>query len=401
MKKLFTILTITLTLCYELASSQDIKRNDSISTDYKRSSLYTLMITDPSRDYEKDITTYFSEKLITDKYNNHNLEQRFIKSGYVKNQLDNIVQYINNNKLANQLVAKWFNRSAKGGFNTKLLQERGFYDANALDIKIAQNSAKGMALLEDAGQELISNTFILVNDSKYTNKEEVASKAKSIFSALSSQLGVSTYTAQLTDIGLTTLGKGFIVSTNSYLFKLVWDKATEARFYNELYATDENIIPEKKAAFDNATFFALEYIGTDKSSADVQSTAFTTKTNGELIGRATVKSINNVTSKLQATYDIFKTKTPIYTAEPLTAKIGLKEGLTEKTKFQVLEKQIDESGITKYVQVGIVKVNSKYPIWDNRFEAEEENANQTVDKTYFKAISGKEFFPGQLLRQVK
>lgn len=401
MKKTFTILTITLTLCYQIASSQDIKKRDSITTNYERNSLYTLMVTNPSRDYEKDITTYFAEKLITDKYNNHNLKKRFIETNYDKDQLDNIVNYINNNKLANQLVAKWYNRSAKGGFNTQLLQERGFYNANSLDIKVAQNSASGLALLKNAGIKLIDNTFILVNDSKYTNKEVVASQAKSIFGALASQYGVSAINTELTNTALTTLGKGFIVSTTSYLFKLVWDEETQARFYNELYATDKEITPEKKAAFDNATFFALDYIGSDKSSADVQSTSFTKKTNGELIGRATIKSIDNVISKLQATYDVFKTKTPVYTTEPLTAKIGLKEGLTPKTKFQVLEKQIDEKGITKYVQVGLVKVDTKYPIWDNRFEAEEENANQTVDKTYFKAISGKEFFPGQLLRQVK
>lgn len=401
MKKTFTILTITLTLCYQIASSQDIKKRDSITTNYERNSLYTLMVTNPSRDYEKDITTYFAEKLITDKYNNHNLKKRFIETNYDKDQLDNIVNYINNNKLANQLVAKWYSRSAKGGFNTQLLQERGFYNANSLDIKVAQNSASGLALLKNAGIKLIDNTFILVNDSKYTNKEVVASQAKSIFGALASQYGVSAINTELTNTALTTLGKGFIVSTTSYLFKLVWDEETQARFYNELYATDKEITPEKKAAFDNATFFALDYIGSDKSSADVQSTSFTKKTNGELIGRATIKSIDNVISKLQATYDVFKTKTPVYTTEPLTAKIGLKEGLTPKTKFQVLEKQIDEKGITKYVQVGLVKVDTKYPIWDNRFEAEEENANQTVDKTYFKAISGKEFFPGQLLRQVK
>jgi hypothetical protein len=377
-----------------------VKNSKTIDTDYKRSSIYTLMVTNPSRNYESDIKEYFETKLVPEKYNNHNLDKRFISASLQKSELDNIVQFLNDNKIAHQLIAKWYGRTAKGGFNMNLIKERGFYDASVLDIKKAQNSAQGISLLADAGQELIGNTFILVNDSKYTNKEEVASVAKSFLSSFTSQMGIS-IGSELTKIGLDTFGKGFVVSTNSHLFKLVWDEETQARFYNELYKSDDEITPELKAAFDNCNFFWLDYIGTDKSYADVQSTSYTTKSNGELIGRATVKSIDNVITRLQAEYDVFKTKTPIYTSDPITAKIGLKEGLTKKTKFEILEKQLDKDGKTSYVRVGLAKVDTKYPIWDNQFGADTDNPNQQTDKTYFKAISGKEFYPGQLLRQIK
>ncbi len=254
---------------------------------------------------------------------------------------------------------------------------------------------------------MIGNTFILVNDSKYTNKEVVAKKANSFLNALTAVAGNS-FASEALKLGVTVAGKGFIVSTSSHLFKLVWDAKTQQRFYDELYFDASEITPankaeieRKKAAFDNADFFALDYIGTDKSLADVQSTALTSKTNGELIGRATIKSIDNVISKLQAQYDVFKTKTPIFEGNPLSAKIGLKEGLTDKTKFEVLEKQLAEDGTTSYVKVGLVKVDTKYGIWDNRYGADEENKSQETDRTYFKPISGSEFFPGQLLKQVK
>ena len=61
----------------------------------------------------------------------------------------------------------------------------------------------------------------------------------------------------------------------------------------------------------------------------------------------------------------------------------------------------DENGKTQYVKVGVVKVDSKYPIWDNTYGAQEENPNSTVDRTYFKKVSGKDFFPGMLLVQKK
>ncbi len=394
------LIACILSICQYGQAQEVVKNSKEINTDYNRSSLYTLMVTNASRNYESNIKEYFETKLVPDKYNNHNLNQRFINSSYQKSELDNIVQFLNDNKIAHQLIAKWYGRSAKGGFNMNLIKERGFYDASVLDIKTAQNSVKGLALLAQAGEDLIGNTFILVNDSKYTNKQEVAQTAKSILSSFTSQMGIS-IGSELTSLGLDTFGKGFVVATHSHLFKLVWDKETQARFYNELYKTDSEITPELKAAFDNANFFYLDYIGTDKSWADVQSTSYTTKSNGELIGNATIKSIDNVISKLQAEYDIFKTKTPIYSTEPITAKIGLKEGLTKKTLFEVLEKQIDDKGVTSFVQVGTVKVDTKFPIWDNRYGADEENKNQDVDKTHFKKVSGKDFYPGQLLRQIK
>ncbi len=391
------------------AEGQEIVKNSNeIDTNYKRSSLYTLMITDASREYESDIKSYFLDKVLPEKYNNHNLENRTINRAGKKIELDNIVNFLNTEKIAHKLIAKWFNRKEDGSFDMSLIRERGFYDASVLDINTAKNTTRGLAQLADAGEELIGNTFILVNDSRYTNKEEVAGYAKSFLGSLTSQLGVSvgSYAADLT---LTTFGKGFVVSTNSHLFKLVWDKEIESRFYNELYfdnseqykrLTKEQKLA-KKNAFDNADFFALEYIGTDKSSADVQSSGFTTKTNSELIGRATVKSIDNVITKLQYSYDVFKTKTPIYTDSPLTAKIGLKEGLTKKTKFEVLEQQQMEDGSLAFVPVGIIKVDTKYPIWDNRYGADEENPNQETDRTHFKVVKGNDFMIGSLIRQIK
>jgi hypothetical protein len=382
------------------------KNSGEIDSNYRRSSLYTMMITDPSRQNEEDIKSYFVDKLTPDKYNNHNLDERFISASAEKSELDNIVEHLNRNKIAHQLISKWFSRSPKGDFNMKMIKNRGYYDASVMNIKKAKNSVKGNAILAQAGEELVGNTFILINDSKYINKEDVGKVANGAITMLSNRLGL--LGSLVAKTAVQTMAKGYIVSTSSHLFKLVWDAETQQRFYDELYFDASEMTPANKAeierkiaAFDNADFFALDYIGTDKSSADVQSTAFTTKTNGELIGRATIKTIDNIISKLQAEYDVFKTKTPIFEGDPLSAKIGLKEGLTAKTKFEVLEKQLGEDGTTSYVKVGLVKVDPNYSIWDNRYGADEENKSQETDRTYFKPISGSEFFPGQLLRQLK
>jgi hypothetical protein len=62
---------------------------------------------------------------------------------------------------------------------------------------------------------------------------------------------------------------------------------------------------------------------------------------------------------------------------------------------------LDDFYKTKYEVVGSIKVDTSYPIWDNRYGADEENQNSTVDKTYFKKVSGKDFYPGMLIVQKK
>lgn len=399
MKKiLYSILffnVITISLAQESKNEFEVK--------YRRSSLYSVMIDQPTLPYAGEIKKNFENSPIPDKFNNHNLSKRIYDLGELPTDgSDSPVL----SAIARDIVAKWFNRSSKGGFNMNLIKERGFYDASALDVVKAQASKRGLDLLADAGEELIGKTFVLINEFKYTDKAEVAEKTSGWLNAIGTiadyagASNVSTVTT-LTSAGATVAGKGYIVKTNAHLYQLVWDEETAAIFYNDYWADDKTITPAKKKAFDESTIFKLKYIGTDTSWSDIQSTVFTSKSDEQLIERATVKAIDRVIVKLQKNHDQFKTKTPLYTVDPLTAKVGLKEGITNKSTFDVLEQVEDENGKTQYVKVGVVKVDSKYPIWDNTYGAQEENPNSTVDRTYFKKVSGKDFFPGMLLVQKK
>ena len=376
---------------------------------YRRSSLYTMMIHEPSRPYAEVIKNSFEKGPIPDKFNDHNLGVRVIQATDAKDESENITSYLNTNDVAKEMVAKWFNRSAQGGFNMDLIKKRGSYDASVLDITKAKASKRGLDMLADAGEELIKNTFILVNDFKYVSKEEVAKKASGLLSSLGSMASyagvpaadkINTVTT-LTAAGVTVAGKGYVVKTTAHLYRLDWNEEVASIFYNDYWTEDGKISPEKVKAFNESKIFKLIYIGSDVSWADVQSSVFTNKTEEQLIEKSTVKAVDAVIVKLQKNYDEFKTKTPLFTGEPITAKIGLKEGLTNKSVFNVLEQRMKEDGKTEYVVVGTIKVDSKYPIWDNRYDANEENPNQTADRTYFKKSSGKEFFPGMLIVQKK
>jgi hypothetical protein len=378
------------------------------ATRYRRSSLYTIMIDNPGMPYSDDIKSAFSNSPVHDKFNDHNLSKRVFNSWELPLTTITPGEIVNQkvfNDIAKEMVAKWFNRSADGSFNMDLIQGRGMYDASAFDITTALASKRGLSILADAGEELIAKTFVLVNDFKYTNKEEVAAVTKSILgglgSALSQYAGVNaTAYTDLASSGVTIAGKGYIVKTKAHLFQLVWNEEVASIFYNYLWADKATITPEKKAAFEQADIFRLRYIGTDVSWADLQSSVFTNKTETQLVERATVKAVDKVIVKLQEEHDQFKTKTPLFTGDPvLSAKIGLKEGITNKTVFDVLEQVQRADGTTEYVVVGAVKVNSSKPIWDNQYGAEEDNPDNSTDRTFFTKIRGKELYPGMLLIQ--
>lgn len=385
-------------------NAQDKKE---LNVKYRRSSLYTLMVENPAIPHANTIKSAFVKGAIPEKFNDHIVGSRLILTDNQEDQTENIKNYLEKNNVAKQLVAKWFNRSKNGGFNMDLIKTRGSYDASMADIATAKASKRGLEMLADAGEELIKNTFVLINDYKYVSKEEVAKKAsgllKSVGSLASMAPGGSSIstTTNLAATGVTVAGKGYVVKTTAHLYRLDWNEEVAAIFYNDYWADDKTITETKKKAFDDSNIFKLVYVGTDVSWADVQSTIFTKKTDDELIERATIKAVDAVIVELQKNHDEFKTKTPLFTGEPITAKIGVKEGVTTKSKFDVLEQEIDENGKTKYVVVGSVKVDEDFPIWDNRYGAEDENPDSKTDRTHFKKVSGKEFYPGMLIVQKK
>ena len=116
---------------------------------------------------------------------------------------------------------------------------------------------------------------------------------------------------------------------------------------------------------------------------------------------ATVRNVDAVFSKLQKKYDVFKPMVPLLTGYPITAKIGMKEGLEGGEKFEVLDVVVNEdTGFKTLERVGTIKVDKK-SVWDNRYNLndEKDSPESTLDRTTFKG--GKKYLPGMLIRQIK
>lgn len=441
--KKFT-LTIVSILVFSSLIAQEFNKDDKKLQDvnYRRSSIYTIMLDDAGLVKADTIKRSFESSPIPDKFNDHTLPIRtfnpkdyalsddektakkesmaktFGKSlvshttGGLVDTTDTqdlpliIQKFFKQNRIPQQIVAKWYGRDENGLFNMNLIAERGQYDATEMQASVAKSSVRGSALLADAGEELISNTFVVVTRFKYIPKEEVMAAAKRGLSLLEDYGGKYAQAfAQVGKLAADVASKGYVIQANSYLYKLRWNDSIAAVFYQDLWNDSYENSPERAAAFDSTSLFKLELVGFDKAWADLQSSIFTKKSEDELVRIATVKAIDAVIAKLQREHDVFKTKTPLYSTEPLSAKIGLKEGLEKGDKYEVLEQNVDETGRTKYVRKGVIKVAD--PIWDNRYMAGEEMAADStanadklaIDKTLFKGSS--KFYPGMLIRQIK
>ena len=407
MKKLLFI-TLSTVFCSSVLLAQDSQK-EMKETKYRRSSLHTILIESsgfPKRD--QVINAYYSAPF-PDKYDNHNIGAKsFNPAKYTTDTVDSqtpevIEKYFKDEQIAKKMVAKWFNRQADGSFDYSLVSERGAFNASFLDSKTAAASSDGKALLATAGFELINNTFVVVSKMKFVENEPIARGIRdaAIIAASNAPGLLKMGIEKAAEIAYNKGKEGYSVWTTSYLYKLKWTPEVEGSFYQEMYGEKGTITPAMKAKFDsNTDLFQMEYVGSQKSTTLVTFSLKVKRTEDQIINLSVTRNIEKVFAKLQKNYDVFKPKVPLYTGEPITAKIGMKEGLEGGDKFEVLEAVMDQkTGKIEYKSIGTIKVDGD-KIWDNRFNlGDEAPAEGAVDRTTFKG--GKKFYPGLLIRQLK
>ncbi len=409
MKKLILI-TLSAVLCSSVLLAQDSQK-EMKETKYRRSSLHTILIESSGFPKKDQVINAYYGAPFPDKYDNHNIGAKsFNPAKYSTDTVESktpevIEKYFKDEQIAKKMVAKWFNRQADGNFDYSLISERGAFNASFLDSKTAAASSDGKYLLQAAGFELINNTFVVVSTMKFDENEPIARGIRDV-AILAAQnapgllrMGIE----KAAEIAYNKGKEGYSVWTTSYLYKLKWDDATQGSFFQDMYGEkeDKSMTPAKKALFDkNTDLFQMEYVGAQKSTTLVTFSLKVKRTEDQIINLSVTRNIEKVFAKLQKNYDVFKPKVPLYTGEPITAKIGMKEGLEDGDKFEVLEAVMDQkTGKIEYKSIGTIKVDGD-KIWDNRFNlGDEAPAEGALDRTTFKG--GKKFYPGLLIRQLK
>lgn len=389
---------------------------------YRRSSLYSVLISHPDLKMDNYIVEAYMSLETPDKYNNHDLSVKCLttrsKKDAVRKEFNNFLQ---RNDVAKRLVSKWFMRDKEYGWNSAdLMLDRGRYDVNATDIEEASQTKRGTDALADRGYELIENTFVIANDITYVDHEKNADDARGIFAVIGAVAAIATGDDNNIITSLSTVGavvssmiSGFTVKITSYLYQLDWTQEIADKYYNEYYIErpvdeaalaqflqDPEVAQKKKMYDEDHTTFTLSYLGKyDAKSAKPVLRGLYNPT--DVFRKVCARAIDNNVMALQKSYDQFKVKVPLYSTEPLLAKIGMKEGVDPKSRYEVLMPMYDEStGKMDYRRKGVIRpVAGK--IWDNRYMATEEDAvGSSLNSTEFEIVSGGGFTEGMLIREM-
>ena len=379
---------------------------------YRRSSMYSLLINHEDQKFANEIKDAFIKIPVPDKFNDHDLSVKILtmdkklKDASSDKENETITDFLQRNNIASRLVGKWFNRDkSTGECDMNLVKERGLYDATKYDLILAEKSARSSALLMDAGEELIGNTYVVVNDIRYIDKAKTGKALGGIARVLGAVAAAYTGInfSDLTDniADMAESYKGFKVKINTFLYRLTWNEEIANRFYIEHYSSEADEIKCKN--FENSrNEYTLTYVAKVESSGS--STSFLGINEAEpiyMVRKACQRAIDENIVSLQNEFEEFRIKTPLVSNAPLTAYIGMKEGVTEKSLYEVLETIENEDGTRQYKRVGIIKP-VKNLIWDNRFMAAEEGAaTANLGYTTFIKESGSNFLPGMLIREIK
>ncbi len=388
------------------------RRTRDIDETYRRSSLYSILISHSDTKFHKEIEQCFEEIPTPDTYNDHDLSVKIVsvdeklKQENVKRKEEHkgkpeINDFLERNKIASRLVAKWYDYNPlTGSMDIDLVGSRGIYAASEIEKAKAATNVRGMeAVLSDAGEDLIQNTFVLVNDITYIDKSKGSKALGNTFKVLGAIAAAATGDNSFSDLGnslgdITESFKGFSVRVHSSLYQLVWTEEEEANLYNTAW--------NNKEEFENMRgSFKLKYIGDQVSSGKNTSFMGIREDQPErMVRKACQRALDENIANLQQNFQAFQIKSPL-DVETMEAKIGMKEGITENSLFEVLERVKDDNGKVVYKKIGEVKPVPNL-IWDNRYMAVEEMAQgATLGCTTFKKVSGGDFIPGCLIRQIK
>lgn len=382
-------------------------------TDYRRSSLYSLLVNHSEQKFADEIREAFVKIPVPDKFNDHELSVKILsmdtklKDASSDKENAALTDFLTRNNIASRLVGKWFNRNPETGTcDMELVKERGLYNATEYDRIMAEKSTRSNALLMDAGEDLIGNTFVLINDIRYVDKAKTGAAIGMGLKILGAVAGAATGNSDFTDIGdsygdLAETLKGFKVRINTFLYKLEWDEATAMTFYKEQYTTKPD--DAKCKNFENGRgSYRLKYVGKVESSGSTTSFMGIKEDDPvAMVRKACQRALDENVANLQHEFEEFRTKSPLVSVQPITAYVGMKEGVTKDSRFEVLEVVEKEGGAREYKRVGIVKPADGL-IWDNRYMADEEGvAASALGFTTFKKVSGGDFFPGMLIREIE
>lgn len=306
-----------------------------------------------------------------------------------------IDKYLANEKVANALVAKWHNKKGtpEGSYdwdnNLEVIAEYGLVGLTEEDkAMINENNGSLVSAAQSCENDLVSNTYVVVNRYSFLSGKELFEE---LSAPLVAQLAganplVAVGIQKTLDIMKKKYVTGYFVRCHAYLFQL------EAFDMTDFWTKYEN---PKSFAVAN---YKLNYLGKSEGRARARKAD-----DGNVLALAMQRATDKCYADLQHDFEQFRPFYMLHDIEgQLGSYIGTKEGVTEKTAFDVYESKYvldKKTNVTRQElkKVGSLKVE-KNGVWDNNVGEGEDDPEESVevpalDARTFTLFKGK---PGKL-----
>lgn len=387
---LLTAMLFSLGLCAQDVQQEGAK-SDALVTEYDRNALTAIVLENKSG-YMLDIRNASSAIIIPDKFDNNLLDTRLLSTS---SNSESIKQALIQNKVANQILAKWFARSESGEFDMSVVHDRGLYNATDDEVRKASSSKVGIARLKDAGEMLLNHSYIVVMEfNNIQTMEQIYLKRDALAKGVGELMG------QKND-GVKPRKNGWMGDVKAYLYKLDFDAETIGMFYNDLWIYEDDsdeVKAAKKAKFDETTFpikFVMQANGKGDGSQYNPGELLAPprqKTRDELFQQMVNTGLEACVFDFERSLSDFQVKTPLYSTHPLKAKIGKKEGVKVDHRYFVMEFEQNRKGETEGVRKGVIRAKK---VVDNRKVATGDS--KLYSKFY--QVAGKSLMEGMLMQQ--
>ncbi len=350
--------------------------------------------------YNKQVRSFLKDK---SKYKSDVRDFNFAVSKRTKSQKQQINKFVKQS--SRDIIGTWFSRDSLGNMSSDLWNERVNHAKTDDHVNLAKNSAINRTTL--LGEDLIKKTYVIIHlvDKIYTYKEFYDNKDRE------NQILEKYQNKKIEPI--LRIKDGYKSDYKSYLYKLDFNDSLLIDFYDR-YWLDEYIKTgreEKIADWEKATFpvnyLSIHNFKQDNSQLSRDHYLKMMKTNPAMLVmyNKKIKSIPpvenliprigavNLTSKVLniniKNIEDFKLKVPVYSAYPILAKIGAKEGVKKNKRWAIYEIKIDKSGHQKKHKSGYARIK-------------EVGLNDTIATgnsatSIFRQHGGKRTFSGMLL----
>ena len=350
----------------------------TVSDVYLRNTLTTMFLDLPDTDNWRRVRSNVNKIEFSAKYDNHNLSSLFYDPSFNRryNRFENITDPLQNSverdDIARVIVEKWFNRQENGLMDMELVHKLGRYTVNDEQVLKAGANIRGEAVLKDLGEKLLNRSYLLLIRVR----------------------DIETFS----NAGLFKKDYGWKAHADGYLYRVDFNDNVKHQLYESwIYEDDAPEVVNQKINDFKKINFSFEHIETVSASllAMDQEDNKKRKSMSELSQELIQEAYDDMLHVLEKRHPELIVHTPLFVANHLLAKIGLKEGLKTDHRYFVYEHLYDpENNSVRKVRRGVIRVDNAKFINDNRH-----NARGNTGFTKFYQVAGRKLQPGYTLEQ--